>query len=147
MPPNYTKKFLVALGKSFLKALPNKTSKNSYRIQFAFMFSLLFVYAWTKKIYLIPTCMFRTADEQFQRYQQGRTMPGKIVTNLDGYKKKSKHQRWRAGDILVLEWDGRSFQSKWRPKEPYGILGEFWTELGGTWGGSWKLRDYCHFEI
>lgn len=111
------------------------------------MFSLLLVYAWTKKIYLIPTSILRTADEQSQRYQQGRTVRGKIVTNIDGYKKKSKHQRWRAGDVLVMEGGGRSFQSKWRPKEPYGILGEFWEELGGTWGGRWQLRDYYHFEV
>ena len=153
MPGNYTKKFLVALGDSFLKALPNKTSQNSYRIQFAFMFSLLLVYAWTKKIYLIPTCILRTAEEQFSRYQKGRTMPGKIVTNTDGYKKKSRHQRWRAGDILILAWDGRRFQSKWRPREPYEILGEFWEDLGGTWGGRWKERgitafdDPYHFQI
>ncbi len=144
---NYTEKFLVAIGKSYLKALPHKTSKNSYRLQFAFMFSLLLVYAWTQKIYLIPTCIRRTAKEQFDRYQKGRTIAGKKVTNVDGYKKKSKHQRWRAGDVLVLAWDGNKFQSKWRPIEPYEILGEFWEGLGGTWGGRWKLRDYCHFEI
>jgi len=34
----------------------------------------------------------RTTQEQQQLFAQGRTMPGKIVTNCDGIIKKSKHQ-------------------------------------------------------
>lgn len=34
----------------------------------------------------------RTAETQHALYQQGRTKPGKIVTNADGYKTKSNHQ-------------------------------------------------------
>lgn len=98
--------------------------------------------------------MFRTAAEQNERYQLGRTRPGSIVTNTDGYRRKSKHQVWRAGDLLVLAWNGTALRSAWRPREPYEVLGEFWEEeLGGTWGGRWKERgitrfdDPYHFEI
>ena len=38
------------------------------------------------------TCGVRTAEEQNKIYQQGRTIPGKIVTKCDGYNIKSKHQ-------------------------------------------------------
>ena len=34
----------------------------------------------------------RTAEYQNSLYQQGRTKPGKIVTNCDGIKNKSNHQ-------------------------------------------------------
>lgn len=34
----------------------------------------------------------RTAEYQRELYSQGRTKPGKIVTNCDGYKFKSNHQ-------------------------------------------------------
>jgi len=34
----------------------------------------------------------RTAEYQNSLYQQGRTKPGKIVTKLDGYNRKSNHQ-------------------------------------------------------
>jgi hypothetical protein len=39
---------------------------------------------------LIITCTWRSEEEQHRLYKQGRTEPGKIVTNIDGYNKKLK---------------------------------------------------------
>ena len=57
----------------------------------------------------------RTAEYQNSLYQQGRTIPGKIVTNADGYKVKSNHQIKSDGlghavDIAIMDgkkvdWD------------------------------------------
>ncbi|MEF2599722.1 MAG: M15 family metallopeptidase, partial [Fusobacterium mortiferum] len=66
------------------------------------------------------TCGVRTAEEQNKIYQQGRTIPGKIVTKCDGYKIKSKHQVKADGlgyafDIAVIidnksNWNKKVFK-------------------------------------
>jgi peptidoglycan L-alanyl-D-glutamate endopeptidase CwlK len=86
----------------------------------------------------------RTEEQQSVLYQQGRTKPGKVVTDCDGYFKKSKHQSWEAFDIAIIE-DG---QINWNSPK-YDILGELWREFGGTWGIklSSGYIDRGHFEI
>ena len=81
---------------------------------------------------------YRSKTEQLKLYAQGRTAPGKIVT----YVKHSKHNDGRAVDICVI----KNGKADWRP-ESYFRLGEIAEELGLAWGGSWKMRDYGHFEI
>lgn len=144
---SFYKLFLRTLASALTKHLPITTSRNSLRIQFSIKFSLLLLYGFTQGIWLIPTCIYRTAREQNDRYKQGRTAPGAICTNTDGYRRKSRHQVWRAGDLLVLHWNGRAFTSAWRPRRPYEVLGEFWEkELDGTWGGYWKERGATKFD-
>jgi peptidoglycan L-alanyl-D-glutamate endopeptidase CwlK len=93
----------------------------------------------------------RTIEEQNELYQQGRTKPGKIVTNIDGITKKGKHNYSpsKASDIVIfadgkITWD----------KKYYKIVADHILAkaklLGITiyWGGNWeKFRDYPHFEI
>ena len=150
----FYKLFLRTLASLLTKHLPITTSRNALRIQFSVKFSLLLLYAFTQGIWVIPTCIKRSGEEQNERYQIGRTRPGKVVTNTDGYRRKSKHQLWRAGDLLVLHWNGCAFRADWSYRKAYELLGEFWeTELHGTWGGYWKERgltkfdDPYHFEI
>lgn len=83
----------------------------------------------------------RTAAQQAALYAQGRTKPGKIVTNCDGTVKKSNHQpkadgygyavdfAWRTADGGVT-WDG-----------PWDTLGAYAKGLGLKWGGDFKVRD------
>ena len=46
----------------------------------------------------------RTPEYQNELYQQGRTKPGEIITNCDGYKIKSKHNEFpsHAFDIAIF---------------------------------------------
>ena len=89
------------------------------------------------------TQTLRDAEYQNSLYQQGRTKPGSIVTNCDGYKNKSNHQGGYAWDICLnvkgKEYSDSSFFEK---------CGAIARKLGITWGGDWKsFRDTLHFEI
>lgn len=89
------------------------------------------------------TQTLRDAEYQNSLYQQGRTKPGSIVTNCDGYKNKSNHQGGYAWDICLnakgKEYSDSSFFEK---------CGAIARKLDITWGGDWKsFRDTPHFEI
>ncbi|MBR8701172.1 hypothetical protein IX317_000071 [Fusobacterium sp. DD29] len=102
--------------------------------------------------YFIITAGVRTAEEQNKLYQQGRTIPGKKVTNCDGYKYKSNHQVKNDGlgyafDIAIvlgnkLNWDPAKYIEL--VKSARGLLAKFNIE----WGGDWKnFKDYPHFQL
>jgi peptidoglycan L-alanyl-D-glutamate endopeptidase CwlK len=89
----------------------------------------------------------RTADEQARLYAQGRTAPGAIVTNADGYTTRSNHQPkadglGRAVDCCFVD---DAFQPTWEgPWAAYGACAE---AVGLVWGGSWKsIQDKPHVE-
>lgn len=89
----------------------------------------------------------RTVEEQQALFAQGRTKPGKTVTNCDGVRNKSNHQASDDGlghavdcafvkDGTVL-WEG--------PWDAYGAAAK---AVGLVWGGSWKgLIDRPHLEL
>ena len=93
----------------------------------------------------------RTAEEQNKLYQQGRTMPGKIVTNCDGYKLKSNHQTksdglGHAGDIAVLVNNKITWEEKYY-KEVAISARILMQKYNIKWGGDWKnFKDLPHFE-
>ena len=96
----------------------------------------------------------RSAKYQNTLYQQGRTVRGNIVTNADGYIKKSNHQMKVDGlgyaiDFAVLykatiDWDTES---------KYEAVARHILEVGHKlginleWGGSWKFKDNPHIQI
>lgn len=98
----------------------------------------------------------RTEVEQFELFKVGRkldkgawTIVGKVVTNLDGKIKKSKHNHSPslAVDIAPypINWNDIS-----RFKKLAVIVKQCADELGIkiTWGGDWKrFIDYPHYEI
>lgn len=93
----------------------------------------------------------RTAEEQNKLYQQGRTVPGKIVTNCDGYKLKSNHQTksdglGHAGDIAILINGKVTWEEKYY-KEIANIGRELMKKYNIEWGGDWRnFKDLPHFE-
>lgn len=93
----------------------------------------------------------RTAEEQNKLYQQGRTVPGKIVTNCDGYKLKSNHQiksdgLGHAGDIAVLINNKITWKEKYY-KEVAMSARILMQKYNIEWGGDWKnFKDLPHFE-
>jgi putative secretion activating protein len=108
----------------------------------------------------------RTAEYQNSLYQQGRTRPGKIVTKLDGYNRKSNHQAKADGyghavDIAVCgqydqngnyvkyTTDAEMFDNK-KLVEISGHIKAVAKEMGLeiVWGGDWKtLYDTPHYEL
>ena len=93
----------------------------------------------------------RIAEEQNKLYQQGRTVPGKVITNCDGYKIKSKHQIKSdgfgyAGDIAILV-DGKVTWEEKYYKEVARAGRVLMQKYNIEWGGDWKnFKDLPHFE-
>lgn len=90
------------------------------------------------------TATYRSSQEQDQLYAQGRTKPGKRVTNLKGG--QSKHNTGKAFDIAfkkedeTLDWSPALFK----------LFAMYVLEQNPeiVWGGSWKkFVDNPHFEI
>lgn len=92
---------------------------------------------------VIITQGYRTPAEQEALYAQGRTKPGKIVTNLRGTgKNPSKHCLGMAFDVCFLDGKKASYNGDWKK------LGELGIKCGLIWGGSWTgFVDKPHFEI
>lgn len=104
---------------------------------------------------MMVTAGVRTAEEQQALFALGRTKPGKVVTYLDGVRKKSNHQPKADGfgyalDLAFLEdldGDGEIDDPSWNEKRPWGLYGAIAKGLGLTWGGDWKMRDFPHIEL
>lgn len=85
--------------------------------------------------------VFRSIAEQDALYAQGRTKPGKIVTNAKGG--SSFHNYGLAVDLCSMIDDEE--QVDWNFN--MGKLQATGNKYGLVWGGSWKtLKDYPHFE-
>ncbi|NBP15608.1 M15 family peptidase [bacterium] len=88
----------------------------------------------------------RTWEEQAKIYAQGRTAPGKIVTNAKpGY---SNHNFGIAVDMGVFKEGKYLDGSKPSEAEMFHRKAAMIAEKYGIeWGGSWKsFKDYPHFE-
>lgn len=83
----------------------------------------------------------RTWAEQDQLYAQGRSRPGKKVTNARGG--QSNHNFGVAADLSPVvggnvSWDEKLYQ-------PYG---KWAVEAGLSWGGNWRsFKDLPHVEL
>ena len=90
---------------------------------------------------VIITQTLRDAEYQNSLYAQGRTKPGKIVTNAKGG--SSVHEKGEAWDFVPTisgepVWDAKS--PLW---EKCGVIAE---GLGMEWGGRWKFVDKPHVQ-
>lgn len=83
----------------------------------------------------------RTYAEQNALYAQGRTKPGKVVTNAKGG--YSNHNFGIAFDIGLFR-DG-----KYLAESPhYKTIGPVGESVGLSWGGRWtKFADTPHYEL
>jgi peptidoglycan LD-endopeptidase CwlK len=100
--------------------------------------------AHAKGINVLITQGLRTIAEQNELYAQGRTKPGKIVTNAKGG--YSYHNFGLAFDIVIQNAEGslcwNTGDKRW---QTVGALGK---SLGLEWGGEWrKFPDYPHFQL
>jgi peptidoglycan L-alanyl-D-glutamate endopeptidase CwlK len=97
----------------------------------------------------------RTTAQQQVLYAQGRTAPGKIVTNLDGVKEKSKHQIQADGQGHAI--DLYPYVNGKVQTEDTANLKHIAKHIKATakrlgynieWGGDWKnFVDMPHFEL
>lgn len=96
-----------------------------------------------KGINVLITQGFRSFAYQNSLYEQGRTKPGRIVTNLKGG--LGPHCYGWAFDFVLLEngkpdWNTRN--KKWY------LAGEIGEKCGLEWGGRWtKFIDLPHFQL
>lgn len=99
---------------------------------------------------VLVTCTYRSNEEQKQLYEQGRTAPGKIVTNaLPG---ESKHNNMEGGDPASLAFDVVPLingKPVWDASNPvWKVLGGLGKSIGLNWAGDWKrFKEYPHFEV
>lgn len=86
------------------------------------------------------TAGYRDSKEQAELYAQGRTKPGKRVTNAKPG--QSFHQYGLAFDIAFK--NGR--QVSWRI-DRFLRAGKLAKQCGLEWGGFWQsFKDYPHFQ-
>lgn len=85
----------------------------------------------------------RTFEKQNELFKQGRTKPGKIVTNAPGG--LSWHNYGLAADIVFKDEKGNW---SWGENWPWDQLGALGKESGLEWGGDWKkFPDRPHFQL
>ena len=87
------------------------------------------------------TSGLRTETEQQALYDQGRTRPGKIVTNAKPW--QSYHNYGLAIDVVPMN---AANQPVWNSKD-WNKIGQIGKSIGLRWGGDFKnLVDKPHFE-
>jgi hypothetical protein len=111
------------------------------RARFNHKWGMLSVFAMIKEIQFIHPLdgYSRTASEQNALYNAGKS-------KCDGYVKVSMHQLDRARDIVIVDDKGNPV-NKYGDHPNYAVLGKFWEDIGGRWGGNFTgFRDIFHFE-
>jgi peptidoglycan L-alanyl-D-glutamate endopeptidase CwlK len=91
----------------------------------------------------------RTIAEQNELYAQGRTKPGKIVTNARGG--SSYHNYGLAVDFALIVDGGVSWDTKadWDGDKvaDWMEVVKIFQKYGWEWGGNFKtMKDYPHFQ-
>lgn len=97
--------------------------------------------AYQEGFTLLVTQGFRSIAEQNALYAQGRTKPGKIVTNAKG--SQSNHTRGEAVDFAFIVNGEVSWEDKLYLK-----IGGWAKQVGLNWGGDWRsIKDKPHVEL
>jgi peptidoglycan LD-endopeptidase CwlK len=105
-----------------------------------------------KSLNVLVTCTWRSDEEQDALYAQGRTEPGKIVTDIAAGQ-GDKHNCSIAGKPAARAFDVVPLNNRreciWDPNDPaWAQLGAIGKGLGLVWGGDWPhLQDRPHFEL
>jgi len=108
--------------------------------------------SFAKGVPIVITQGYRSVMEQDALYAQGRTKPGKIVTNARGG--RSLHNYGVAIDFALLLPDGK--QVSWdmlrdgnaNGRRDWDEAVEIAKKLGFEWGGDWKsFVDTPHFQM
>ncbi len=89
------------------------------------------------------TQTYRSPEEQNELYEQGRSKPGKVVTNAKGGQSLHNYQPALALDIAFKSADG---EVHW-DLDLFSKFAEIGKNFGLAWGGDWmKFKDYPHYQ-
>jgi peptidoglycan L-alanyl-D-glutamate endopeptidase CwlK len=92
---------------------------------------------------ILITSTYRDKESQAALYAQGRTTPGKVVTNAKaGY---SYHNYHVAFDFVPIE-NGKAM---WNSLDVFRRCGKIAEELGLEWAGNWpgKFKEMAHCQL
>jgi peptidoglycan L-alanyl-D-glutamate endopeptidase CwlK len=96
----------------------------------------------TNGIDLLITSTYRDHASQASLFAQGRTTPGKIVTNAGPG--KSFHN-WRVAFDVVPIVGGKAI---WNDNKMWKTIGKLGVDLGLEWAGNWKtFKEMPHFQF
>jgi peptidoglycan L-alanyl-D-glutamate endopeptidase CwlK len=86
---------------------------------------------------------YRDAESQNELYAQGRTKPGRIVTNA---KAGFSYHNWRCAFDFVPIVNGKA---RWDDSAAYSLCGNIGEDLGFEWAGRWsgKLKEVAHMQF
>lgn len=95
---------------------------------------------------IIVTATFRDDEMQAFYYSQGRTRPGRIITNDPG--PKSSHSLRVALDIAPAIKNHQTGQTKlFYETSKWEEIAKYFKEQYFVWGGDWKsFKDKPHFQ-
>ncbi len=97
-------------------------------------------------IHLLVTCTLRSNQEQAALYAQGRTKPGKIVTNAKPG--SSWHNYGRAYDVVPIVNGKPVWGTSGKDLELWKQVGFIGKSVGLEWAGDWvRFREFPHFQL
>lgn len=90
---------------------------------------------------LLVTSTYRDFESQNTLYAQGRTAPGKVVTNAKGG--QSFHNYRCAIDVVPIV----NGKCQWNDKALWDKIGQLGKQAGLEWAGDWvKFKETAHFQ-
>jgi peptidoglycan LD-endopeptidase CwlK len=110
--------------------------------------------SYASGIQLLVTCTYRDDAEQARLYAQGRTVPGRIVTNAKPG--QSLHNlvagglpAARALDVVPMVGGKPVWGTKGADLALWMKVGEIGESCGLEWAGRWRgaLREFPHFQF
>lgn len=94
---------------------------------------------------LIFTSTYRDNDSQNELYAQGRTKPGKKVTNAKGG--QSYHNYRIAFDVVPVRHGKPVWGTSGEDGELWKRIGAIGVSIGLEWAGNWKtFKEFPHFQ-
>lgn len=90
---------------------------------------------------LLIYCTYRSINEQNVLYAQGRTKPGKKVTNAKGGQSFHNYRvAYDCGPVV-------NGNIAWNREDLFKKIGQIGVSLGLEWGGNFKsIKDLPHFQ-
>lgn len=90
---------------------------------------------------VLITSTYRDAESQNELYAQGRTKPGKKITNA---KAGQSYHNWRVAFDFVPIINGKA---QWNDAELFTKCGEIAEDVGLEWAGRWvKFKELAHCQ-